>query len=295
LAVVDPRGTVLGGGEVKIHTSNQTAAGGPGRAPGNGPVLTAEKLQPLLTEAIARWQEAGATAEQVRPLLHLPIQIVPLPPGRLAMTGPGIIWSSPNAAGYGWFIDPNPADDAAFNGAPDSPAQNRMDLLSVLAHELGHIVLNMGESTAPDDVMTEALPAGVRQMPTPLDLGLTPSAAWVSSHNALGLKNTVGENGVSPVVPADGRMSLSALDDFFVSGPGTPDTSALPEDAQVAVVRFEPSGASSAAAAERLLTVNGAGTGPVPREILDKRALTGSGTDPLGDNRLDDVIREVVG
>jgi hypothetical protein len=66
-----------------------------------------------------------------------------------------------------------------------------MDLLSVMAHELGHIVLGMDESPASNDVMSEALPLGVRRMPTPDDLGLRPSAAWLRSHTSAGLKEPV--------------------------------------------------------------------------------------------------------
>jgi hypothetical protein len=153
----DPSGTPLGGGEVVIHKSNQRAAGGPGHNPGIGPLLTAEELQPIVTQAIVRWEEAGAAPSQVSHLEQINIRIGSLPPGILAMTGPGIIWISPDAAGYGWFIDPIPGNDAAFLAMPGSPAQERMDLLTVMAHELGHIILGMDESPALNDVMTEAL------------------------------------------------------------------------------------------------------------------------------------------
>ncbi len=175
----DPSGTPLSGGEIQIHKANQTAAGGQGHHLGLAP-LTAEQLQPIWTAALARWQAAGATAEQLSPLAHYTVQIVNVPSGVLAMTGPGIIWISPDAAGHGWFIDPAPLSALAGR-----PAPNRMDLLSVVAHEMGHVILNMDESAALNDVMTEALPEGVRRLPTPADLGKTEVVAAPVVDNSL--------------------------------------------------------------------------------------------------------------
>jgi hypothetical protein len=156
----------------------------------------------------------------------------------------------------------------------------------------------MDESAATNDVMTEALPAGVRRMPTPYDLGLTPSAGWLSDHNALGLKSPVVATGVVPVVTADGRASLSFLDDWFASEAGTTGTFGLPVGAQAAVVAFESSPTTSAAAEKQTLPPNGASMthlGRVAGEIMDNGALTSLGTDPLEVNRLDDPARGVVG
>jgi hypothetical protein len=205
----DPSGTPLGGGEVRIHKSNQTAAEGPGPNTGTGPSLTLEQLQPFVKQAITRWQAAGATPTQLSPLAQFKYEIVSLPPGILAMTGPGIIWVSPNADGYGWFVDPNPASDSAFTPMASSPAQDHMDLLSVMAHELGHIILNMNEGSQPNDIMTEALLLGVRRLPTPQDLGLQPSALWVSSHTSTGLEE--------PRPTADG-VHVLLRDSLFAAG-----------------------------------------------------------------------------
>jgi hypothetical protein len=156
----------------------------------------------------------------------------------------------------------------------------------------------MDESAATNDVMTEALPAGVRRMPTPYDLGLAPSAGWLSDHNALGLKSPVVATGVVPVVTADGRASLSVLDDWFASGAGTTGTSRLPQGAQAAVVAFESSHTTSAPAEEETLAVNGESMtrlGRVAGEIMENGALTALGTSPLEDNCVDDPAGGVVG
>jgi hypothetical protein len=213
----NPSGTVLGGGNITIHKSNQTAAGGPGPNSALGPVLTAEQLQPIVAAAIARWQEAGATPAQLSPLAQLTYQIVSLPPGILAMTGPGIIWVSPNADGYGWFLDANPTDDGAFTGVASSPAQKHMDLLSVMAHELGHIILGIDESVQPNDVMTEALPLGVRRLPTPSDLGLQPSTTWANSHTSTGLKGARGMADGGGILPRDSLFAVGQPTQQFLA------------------------------------------------------------------------------
>ena len=88
-----------------------------------------------------------------------------------------------DAGGRGWFIDPTPFDNSEFAvpmgggefvALPGSLAYGRVDLLTVLAHELGH-VLGLGH---PDDdhdehghsVMAAELTTGVRRLPTVTDL-----------------------------------------------------------------------------------------------------------------------------
>src|SRR5262249_13707799 len=76
----------------------------------------------------------------------------------------GIITINPTAAGFGWFVDSTPDSDSEFApGAVNGPAQGRMDLLSVIAHEIGHH-LGLGEDDG-TAVMAQCLPAGVRHWP----------------------------------------------------------------------------------------------------------------------------------
>ncbi len=82
-------------------------------------------------------------------------------------------WLDDNAAGWGWFVDPRPSHDSEFTTPGDpltlpSPqsgrgdAWDKMDLLTALAHEIGHL---LGQDHADDGVMAETLMAGTRRMP----------------------------------------------------------------------------------------------------------------------------------
>ncbi|MFL5337504.1 MAG: matrixin family metalloprotease, partial [Geminicoccaceae bacterium] len=84
----------------------------------------------------------------------------------------------------GWFVDASPWDNEEFAGhgnggellaAPSSPAFGRADLLTVVLHELGH-VLGLGHTDGPGhdhDLMAETL----NPTPTNETLQLPPTAA----------------------------------------------------------------------------------------------------------------------
>jgi hypothetical protein len=77
----------------------------------------------------------------------------------------GVIWIDADAAGHGWFIEKSPTDDHEFRQEGESLlavsalAMDRMDLLSVLAHEFGHAA---GRTHGDGGLMAETLRPGVR-------------------------------------------------------------------------------------------------------------------------------------
>jgi hypothetical protein len=131
--------------------------------------LTTQQLQPVVQAAIASWQAAGASAAQVALLHQVPAHIASLPASHLGEEAEGAIWISPNAAGWGWYTDTSAASGQAFQ---------KMDLLSVVSHELGH-VLGLKDGHDSHDVMGETLAPGVRRLPVASDLhsGMFPSSA----------------------------------------------------------------------------------------------------------------------
>jgi hypothetical protein len=62
-----------------------------------------------------------------------------------------------SSAAWGWFVDATPGDDPEITTPRDQGERNRMDLFTVLAHEVGH---RLGKQQAEGDVMAEALTPG---------------------------------------------------------------------------------------------------------------------------------------
>jgi hypothetical protein len=171
----------------------------------------------------------------------IPIGIADLPdggPGRLPVIGytDGTVLIDINAGGFGWFIDPTPADDSEFAvgsliAPAGSPAAGRMDLLSVVMHELGHVLGLQDVEGGDHDLMGDTLTPGVRRVPGPAALrdgvaapgepalaaGLVPTTTGVdelpSPANWFAAAADGPEPGwISPVVPTP-TVSVEVLSD----------------------------------------------------------------------------------
>ena len=133
------------------------AASAPERAVGQ--MLSRDQVEPLLAEAFARWQSAGVV---VSSLHGIDIRIADLGGTTLGLASGNTIWLDDNAAGWGWFVDATPGDDSEFTIPGDQGEQNRIDLLTILMHELGHV---LGHEHDEGGVMAETLTAGMRLTP----------------------------------------------------------------------------------------------------------------------------------
>jgi hypothetical protein len=123
--------------------------------------LTSAQLLPIVAAAIDRWQAAGVDTSG---LGGIQIQVADLGGRTLGLASGHTIWLDDNAAGWAWFVDRKPGDDSEFTTRGNQGEQNRMDLLSVIEHEMGHI---LGHDHDEGGVMAETLAPGTRHNPVP--------------------------------------------------------------------------------------------------------------------------------
>ncbi len=99
--------------------------------------LRAGQVQPLLTDALARWQAAG---NDTSTLYGIDVRIADLGGASFGKAAAGDNWLDDNAAGWGPFVDRTPRNDSEFTRRGNQGEENRMGLLTVMTHEVGHLV-----------------------------------------------------------------------------------------------------------------------------------------------------------
>jgi hypothetical protein len=136
------------------------------------PQLNDVLLDDTIDAAVARLRRSvsGEAADQ---LADIAVSLIDLPGDELARTYANSIQIDRDAGGYGWFVDRTPLDDKEFVYAAatneflawaGSRANQRVDLLSVLVHELGH-ALDFGHTDG-KDWMEATIPLGTRRLPS---------------------------------------------------------------------------------------------------------------------------------
>jgi hypothetical protein len=132
--------------------------------------LTRGALHPIVQEAIRRWNLTGLTAAERRLLKTVQFQIADLDGATLGKAAGSTVTVDRDAAGYGWFVDSTPRSDFEFRRPEDQGEQRKMDLLTAVVHELGHV---LGRDHEADGAMAETLAVGTRAA-VASDLRLTP-------------------------------------------------------------------------------------------------------------------------
>ena len=114
-------------------------------------MLMASQLESIASAAMTLWADAGLTPEHVARLRGVSFQIADLGSNYLGMSAGNTIWLDDNANGWGWFVDATPNSDSEFLRRGNQGEQNRMDLLTAVMHEIGHILGHDHDERRPDD------------------------------------------------------------------------------------------------------------------------------------------------
>ena len=225
----------------QLQLSNVISSARPLQAEGGagagGAAVSDDEIPAVFAAAIERWKAAGLLAEQAAHLQSTAVRIEDLPDGVLAYAVDHTVVLDINAAGHGWFVDASPWDDSEFDQdlrggaalvASCGPAAEQIDLLTVIMHELGHVL------GAPDDLdghspsplMAPTLSTGMRALPlnqtnvlNPLDVN---GDQYVSAVDALFIiaalnapdRWSSSDNSASDRAP---HLFLDTNHDFYVS------------------------------------------------------------------------------
>jgi len=164
---------------------------------GGGAQVSDAALTPLVAEASARWAAAGLTPAQSAVLSDLHIGVADLGGAYLGLAYPTTneIRLDDDAAGWGWYLDPRPGDDVEFFASPEhgtpSPVAG-VDLLTVLMHEIGHL---LGYEHSEGGLMAPVMSAGTRRL-----------ASSGSAEAVEPLGQAEWRMGTSSLIPASARV-----------------------------------------------------------------------------------------
>jgi len=150
-----------------------TAESAPTGTPDQSNSLTDSQITRVARAAMSEWSGAATTTNESAALSQVNFVLVnDLPGNAVAWTiGDGTILIDMNAAGYGWFVDPTPYDSREYHSSNGTLVANRgtdavgrMDLLTALTHEIGHVLGFAHDEESDGNVMASTLAAGQRHL-----------------------------------------------------------------------------------------------------------------------------------
>jgi hypothetical protein len=136
----------------------------------SAPAVTEDALPALGEAAFSRFTTGVGLDDSIDFVPSITFQVADSPGTLLGQALRHTILIDRDATGFGWFVDLTPREDEEFSGAthdgrlaagPGTEADGRMDLLTAVMHELGHV---LGYEHSDAGLMRESLLPGVRSM-----------------------------------------------------------------------------------------------------------------------------------
>jgi CSLREA domain-containing protein len=154
--------------------------------------ITQDRLDSIVTAAIARWSATGLTTQQIATLRAIKFDVASLGGSYLGEAEGNLVLVDGDAQGKGWFIDATPQSDSEFGAAtgtrrytdPMSTPAGHVDLLTAIMHEMGH-KLGLDDSYAKkdrDNLMYGYLTVGERRIPSRGQAATATPSQYASTH-----------------------------------------------------------------------------------------------------------------
>jgi hypothetical protein len=124
--------------------------------------LSGEDVQSSFAQAISYWTSVDPQLAIGLQDVHVAVKDLPDSILGVGFEKSQTIWLDEDAAGYGWSLSP-------ALGVDPATTSTRLDLLTVITHELGHVLglPDLDASTRRNSVMTGTLPLGVGRIVLP--------------------------------------------------------------------------------------------------------------------------------